>query len=219
MLGSLKITHKQDLGFEIPKGTNTLAQLCDLGVRDTDISWIVFEAVWAELNGAGRPPVLYTLDGLSYIMKMSEYRDTENKAVHSHDLATVKHFVNLLSGKSTLANGGAIIAATSRSHNPISKSLDLAIAQRLDVQNEEEVTQREPFERKYDERVDQVLQNISVMNLGGLSKHEARGLMEYWAASGVLRQRVDEQSVTEKWALAGNGVVGEIQRGALRMRI
>ena len=48
---------------------------------------------------------------------------------------------------------------------------------------------------------------------------EARALMEYWAQSGVLRQRVDEKTVTAKWALAGNGVVGELERGALRMRI
>jgi len=43
--------------------------------------------------------------------------------------------------------------------------------------------------------------------------------MEYWAQSGVFRGQVDEKTVTEKWALAGNGIVGEIERGALRMRI
>lgn len=78
---------------------------------------------------------------------------------------------------------------------------------------------RDPFEKRYDARADKALQKMEVMTLLGLSKEEARGLMEYWAASGVLRQRVDERSVAEKWALAGNGVVGEIERGALMMRI
>jgi small subunit ribosomal protein S29 len=67
--------------------------------------------------------------------------------------------------------------------------------------------------------VEKSLQGAEVLKLKGLSKEEARCLMEYWAASGVLRQRVDEQTVAEKWTLAGNGIVGEIQRGALRMRI
>ena len=43
--------------------------------------------------------------------------------------------------------------------------------------------------------------------------------MEYWAQSGVLRAQVDERTVTEKWSLAGNGIIGEIERGALLMRI
>ncbi len=58
-----------------------------------------------------------------------------------------------------------------------------------------------------------------MLKLKGLSKGEARGLMEYWARSGVLRSRVDEEKVAEKWALAGNGIVGEMQRTALWMRI
>lgn len=72
---------------------------------------------------------------------------------------------------------------------------------------------------KIDLRAYESLQAARVMRLKGLSKAEARGLMEYWAASGLLRQRVDERTVTEKWTLAGHGIVGEIERGALRMSI
>lgn len=81
------------------------------------------------------------------------------------------------------------------------------------------VTKRDPYEKKYDERADRVLQGLEILQLKGLSRAEARGLMEYWAQSGVLRTRVDETTVTEKWAVAGNGIVGEIERNALRMRI
>jgi small subunit ribosomal protein S29 len=218
MLNSIKMTQQHNLPIEIPKGT-TLARLCEFGVRDSDIAWPLFQALWSELNQSGRPPILFTLDGLSYVMQNSQYRDPDNVFIHSHDLAIIKHFMDLLSGTSKLNNGGAVIAATSRSHHPISMSMDLAITQTLDRQNKAAVTQRDPFEKKYDERVEKALQSSSALKLSGLSKEEARGLMEYWAASGVLRQRVDEQTVAEKWALAGNGIVGEIQRGALRMRI
>ena len=152
-------------------------------------------------------------------MQNSLYRAPDFSLIHSHDLAIVRHFVDLLSGKTSLPNGGAVIAATSRSHAPISKSSNLAIAQAWDRQEGREITRKDPFERRYDERADGVLKDVKVMKLKGLSKMEARGLMEYWAASGVLRKRVDEEEVTEKWALAGNGIVGEIERSALRMRI
>ena len=218
VLESLKVTQQHTLPIPIPPNTN-LARLCDIGINDSDIAWPIFQALWTELNVSGRPPILLTLDGLSYVMQKSLYRDTDNIPIHAHDLAIVKHFMDYLSGDSKMKNGGAVVVATSRSHNPISLSMELAVAQRLDRQEKRAVTQKDPFERKYDVRAETALRSASVMKLGGLSKEEARGLMEYWAASGVLRQRVDEQSVAEKWALAGNGIVGEIQRGALRMRI
>ena len=118
-----------------------------------------------------------------------------------------------------LPNGGAFIAATLRSHAPISLSMNLAIQQAMDRVAKQEVTKKDPYEKRYDERADKALKDMEIMYLQGLSKVEARGLMEYWAASGVLRSVVNERTVAEKWALAGNGIVGEIERGALRMRI
>ena len=152
-------------------------------------------------------------------MQNSLYRAPDYSPIHAHDLAIVKHFIDHLSGATTLPNGGAVLAATSRSHAPISKSLNLAIKQAEDKQAGREITSRDPFEKSYDVRADAVLKKLEVMRLKGLSKREARGLMEYWAKSGVLRSKVDEESVTEKWTLAGNGVVGEIQRTALWMRM
>lgn len=127
--------------------------------------------------------------------------------------------MSYLSGSKTMPNGGAVLAATSRSNHPRSKSTGLALKQAEERVLGLELTKRDPHERAYDERADEVLKDVSVMKLKGLTKGEARGLMEYWAQSGVLRQRVDERTVAEKWAIAGHGVVGEIERGALYMRI
>ncbi|KAG0650586.1 hypothetical protein D0Z07_2769 [Hyphodiscus hymeniophilus] len=197
----------------------TLARLCELGARDPDVSWPIFQVFWSEITAEGRPPVLMALDGLNHVMHNSLYRTADFKEIHSHDLVIVKHFMECLSRVKTFPNGGAILAATSRSHAPASKSMELMIRQTLDQQNGDKKVERDPFERKYDPRAEESLKQAAVMRLSGLTKHEARGLMEYWAQSGVLRQAVDERSVTEKWALAGNGIVGEIGRGALRMRI
>lgn len=152
-------------------------------------------------------------------MRNSEYRNAKYELIHSLDLAIIRKFTDLLSGTTDLPNGGAIIAATSRSHSPIVKSLELAIIQQEDRQAGREVTRLDPFERGYDERAEKALKGAEVLKLGGIKKEEARGLMEYWAHSGVFRGVVDERSVNEKWAVAGSGVVGEIERAALRMRI
>jgi small subunit ribosomal protein S29 len=236
----LSLTHN----LPIPLQSNiSLSRLCELGARDPDVAWPVFQAFWAELMAEGRPPVLLALDGLSNAMRESMYRAPDTSLVHAHDLAIVKHFVDYLSGEKVLQNGGAVIVATNRSHAPKSKSLDLVLTQLEERQlgvGEEEATEKDPFEKGYDERVEWALgvkdaekvgkangkgsrENergpVEILKLKGLSKKEARGLMEYWAKSGVLRKRVDEEEVAETWALAGNGVVGEIERGALRMRI
>ncbi|QSZ35221.1 hypothetical protein DSL72_008089 [Monilinia vaccinii-corymbosi] len=218
ILNRLQLSQRHTLSIPLEENIS-LWQLCELGSSEPDHSWPIFQAFWQEITAAERPPVLMSLDGLQWIMQNSLYRNAEFELIHAHDLAVVNHFVQYLSGEKSLPNGGAVIAATSRSHAPISKSTDLAIAQQLNRQAEEEVTKRDPYEKKYDERADKALQKVQVMSLSGLSKREARALMGYWAQSGVLRQRVDEKLVTEKWALAGHGVVGELERGSLKMRI
>jgi small subunit ribosomal protein S29 len=183
------------------------------------VAWPIFQAFWAEITAAGRPPVLMCLDSLSFVMQDSLYRAPDYSLIHSHDLAIVDHFMTYLSGSAPLPNGGAIIAATNRSHAPVSKSLNLALQQAEDRRAGRDITQKDPFEKKYDQRAEKAMKGVEVMKLKGLSKKEARGLMEYWARSGVLRTTVDEEFVAERWALAGNGIVGEIQRGALWMRM
>ncbi|KAG9231549.1 mitochondrial ribosomal death-associated protein 3-domain-containing protein [Amylocarpus encephaloides] len=217
-LDTLKMTKKHNLPIEVPSEIS-LSRFLEIGVSDTDVAWPIFQAFWDEMNAKDRPPMLLTMDSTSYVMGMTEYRDKAINFIHSHDFVITKLFMDLFSGAIKMNNGGAVIAATSRSNSPTSISMDLAIMQALQRQAGEKLTRRNPFERKYDERVDSALRDITVMELSGVSKAEARSLMEYWAASGVLRQRVDEQIVAEKWALAGNGVIGEIKRNALNMRI
>lgn len=60
--------------------------------------------------------------------------------------------------------------------------------------------------------------NIEIDRLTGLRKSEAKGLMEYWALSGVLRCQVSEKLVGERWSVAGGGLVGELERGCFGMR-
>ncbi|MCJ1311590.1 37S ribosomal protein S23 mitochondrial [Agyrium rufum] len=84
------------------------------------------------------------------------------------------------------------------------------------------VPQRDPH-KVYDKRVLDVLSNekgnnLRVQRLEPLTKEDARGLLEYYAKSGVLRQRVEERLVGEKWSLSA-GVVGELERCTFRMRI
>lgn len=217
ILSKLTISQKHELPIPI-KDNITVSQLAELGAKEVEIAWPIFQAVWTEVTAKGRPPVLMTVDGLQHIMDHSDYRNPEFELIHAHDLAAVKLFVDYLSGSRKLTNGGAVFAATSQSNTKHSYAIDMAIQKKSDRMYRKLLTPIDPY-KKMDVRAWDTLQNARLLKLKGLSKEEARGLMEYWAASGVLRQRVDEKTVTEKWAVAGNGVVGEIQRNALWMRI
>ncbi|KAM7205474.1 Mitochondrial ribosomal death-associated protein 3 domain containing protein [Naviculisporaceae sp. PSN 640] len=185
--------------------------------KEPESAWTVFSALWKELtaNIRGRPPILFALDGLHHIMKISQYRNAAFDLIHSHDLALIKLFTDYLSGQSSLPNGGAIIAATSRNNQPTSPSLELLIQQKIAQQKGETGPAKQPYFRGYDARVENALKNAQVVKLEGISKLEARSLMEYWAASGLLRTTVDEVAVSEKWMLGGNGVLGEMERASL----
>jgi small subunit ribosomal protein S29 len=185
--------------------------------KEAETAWIVFSALWQELTakGHGRPPLLFAVDGLQHIMKASEYLSPSTERIHAHDLALVRLFVNCLSGSAPLPNGGVVLSATTRGNNRRSPSMELALAQREAESLGTEVPKHEPYFKGYDDRVEAALHKVQVMKLKGTSKTEARALLEYWAASGVLRSTVDEAAVTEKWVLSGNGVVGEMERASL----
>jgi small subunit ribosomal protein S29 len=211
------LPHPQ-LSQHIPIGS-TLLQLCN-SAKEADGAWIVFQALWEELNQkeGNRPPILFALDGLAHIMRTSDYRSASYEPIHSHDLALVRLFVDCLSGAVKLPNGGAVLAATNRSNAPRIPSMDLALTQREAEQNKtnpEDIPTQDPYFRGYDARVDAALKAVQVLPVRSVNKAEARSLMEYWAASGVLRRRVDEGSVSEQWTLGGNGNVGEMERATL----
>lgn len=60
---------------------------------------------------------------------------------------------------------------------------------------------------------------LELQTLGGLTREEARGFMEYFALSGILRERVTEEWVGEKWSLAGGGIIGELEKMGRRLRV
>ncbi len=171
-----------------------------------------------ELQTPGKPPILLALDGLNHVMKASDYRSPEYEVVHSHDLVQVRHFVEHLSGVKKLANGGAVIGATTFGNRPKSPTFDLALKQNVERATKQPVTEVNPW-GEWDQAVAKSVQKPEVMQIKGVSRSEARGLMEYWAASGLLKQKVDERIVQDQWTLSGNGVVGEIERAALRMHV
>ncbi|KAI0596621.1 mitochondrial ribosomal death-associated protein 3-domain-containing protein [Biscogniauxia sp. FL1348] len=194
--------------------------------KEPEFAWPVFQAFWKELLLPGRPPVVFSLDGLAHIMRVSDYRSPDFELIHSHDIGLVRLFADAIGGKTRFPNGAVVLGITCKGNAPLLPSMDVALGQAAALQArreaaspeeaaEIEVPQRDPFYRHYDERVFDALKGVRVLDIHGLSKPEARALMEYWAASGIVRMRVDEKAVTEKWTIAGAGVVGEMERSAL----
>ncbi|MDI1493301.1 MAG: hypothetical protein OHK93_005089 [Ramalina farinacea] len=149
-------------------------------------------------------------------MTHSSYRSASFAPIHAHDLTLIEWFTSLLSGTTPLSNGGMVLAATSASNTPAVPALDLALA-RLEKNDN---AGGDPF-KKYDRRVLDLFEggNVGVQRLGGVDRGEVRGLMEYWARSGVMGARVDEARVGEEWVLSGGGCVGELERGCVRGRV
>lgn len=205
---------------ELPPNLHRGANLAQLvgSAKETDHAWPVFRAFWAELTtpGVPRPPVLFALDGVAHAMRLSDYRSPAFELIHSHDLALLRVFVDALSGATPLPHGGAVLAAETRGNAPRAPSLELAVAQREAAQLGRPAPSADPYLRGYDARVDAALASVEVLRLAGISKAEARALMEYWAASGLLRAQVDERTVSERWTMAGSGVVGEMERVSLQ---
>ncbi|EEA24529.1 hypothetical protein TMatcc_007632 [Talaromyces marneffei ATCC 18224] len=231
----------------------TLAELARLGVQDVAIAWLVWQALWAELNATApktaakaddkkkpsfqdRPPLLVTVDGLSHWMQDSKYRNAEFKPIHAHDLVLVKHFISLLTPQSTkpsMPNGGVLLYATSGSNSPAVPTLEIALAQ-LKARQEgvaessAEFPQADPY-AEVDNRVLDLFKQASttttkssspleLQTLGGLSRDEARGFMEYFARSGILQEKITEEWVSEKWSIAGGGIIGEMEKLGKRLR-
>ncbi|KAK5674250.1 hypothetical protein LTS10_012988 [Elasticomyces elasticus] len=71
-----------------------------------------------------------------------------------------------------------------------------------------------------DENVATVMESgVQVTKVAGLSKDEARSVMEYYARSGMLRgSPVTEGLVGEKWTLSGGGIIGELEKGTVGVR-
>lgn len=225
-LSKLQLTLEHQL--PVPVQSNiSLDRFCEMGASDPELAWPFFNALWRELTAVGtkekRPPIMLTMDGIHHVMKESKYMSADFKPVHAHDLALVSWFASNLGGKSSLPNGGAVMVATSESNRPASEALDFAIKQNEHAQTPESVVKGDepvwnPYER-LDENIMNAMNGVEVLRLRGLSKDEARSVMEYWAHSGMMRQIVDDGVVGERWALAGGGIIGELEKCSVKWRV
>ena len=186
-----------------------------------------------------RPPLMLCIDNLAYLLKNSKYKTVDEKGkvvpIHALDFVQIKHFTDLLSGAATLPNGGIVLAATSASDAPRSDAMNVGIAMAEARQaSASSITTTEtsselspqsqslkledfwnPF-RPLDMRSLAALDGVEVTRLKGISKEDAMALMEYWALSGMVRSRVDKESVDFQWTIAGGGVLGELERSVVR---
>lgn len=247
VLSGLRISQEHPALKSLVKPGMTLEEFARLGIRDRAIAWPVFQALWTELTATApapglekgfkpRPPILVTVDGLAHWMKNSEYRSADFKPIHAHDLVFVKHFLSLLkpgAGKPTLPNGGLILYAISASNSPSIYSLDVAVKQLSARQagvspSSPEFPQPDPY-AETDKRVLDAFASanptsakespLSLQTLAGVTRDEARGYMEYFAQSGLIRENVNDEWVGEKWSLAGGGIIGELEKLGRRVRV
>ncbi|KAF2149875.1 hypothetical protein K461DRAFT_35359 [Myriangium duriaei CBS 260.36] len=216
------LTLSKSHSFPIPIQPNiSLSRLCDLGSSDPSIAPSIFTALLSELTSPSseshpRPPLLFSVDSIPHILRPSAYLDREARPIHAFDLALVDTFVSLLSGKTSLPNGGIVQAVDTGSNRPPAAALD------AHVRGKEATRALAPFMTPYsppDERVLAALKGVAVRTVSGVSRIEARGVMEYYARSGVMRGVVDETRVGEAWTLAGGGVMAELEASLTRLRV
>lgn len=235
VLSNLKVSHQHKILGESLKAGLSLCDLALRGAQDQNQAWPVWQAFWKELTQpvetakTRTPPVLIAIDGLDHWMGLSKYRSAEFELIHAHQLILIREFVSMLFSQpsaSQLANGGMILAATSGSNSPSFPSFSLLLRQLIARASGLQVTDKEfpmpePY-RKIDQRVLNLLggsDETTVQTLRGLSRNESRGLLEYFARSGILKESITEAAVGEKWSLSGGGVIGELANLGTRVRV
>ncbi|KAK6435629.1 hypothetical protein LTR95_008182 [Oleoguttula sp. CCFEE 5521] len=198
VLSKLELSQTHDL--PIPVQSNiSLSRFAELGARDPEIAWPIYRALMSELTTASatRPPLLFTMDAIDHIMRPSGYLDGTAKPLHSHDLAIVSHYLSFLNGTSPLPHGGMILASTTASNRPKSPTLSHILAthtrpQQWDPHRGYSAAQTPTWDpyAPFDQRVADSLAGVEVKEVKGLSKKEAKGVMEFYALSGMLRGEV-----------------------------
>ncbi|OAL74738.1 hypothetical protein A7D00_0332 [Trichophyton violaceum] len=219
----------------------SLFEMANIGIQQPDLSWSIFRSLWSELTATGpamdtnavkgtkpfiaRPPLLVTVDNLARWMAESKYRNPEYELIHAHDFTIVEHFLSLMrmEPKKALPNGGLALYATAASNCMRLPSLELGIKQI--AARQAGISPSSPdypvLYGKLDDRVVSLFSQVKEMGyieLSGLGKDEAAGLLQYYAKSGLLRDRVDGRLVGEKWSLSSGGIVGELELLGRRLR-
>lgn len=234
----MQISMKHDLPKPVQSNIS-LARFAELGARDPEIAHQIYVALMKELSapsksekGQHRVPLFLGFDAIDHAMGLSKYLDAQTNPIHAHDLALVNTFARYMTGENALPNGGAVFASVSESNRAASATMDFVLDTKYGNQtkwaeprfNPHTGWKAEPMPKwnpyaPFDERVGKFLESAEAHKVEGLSKTEAKGLMEYYAMSGVLRNSVTERLVSEKWSLSGGGIIGELERATVRTRI
>lgn len=231
---------KHTLPFPVQENIS-LSRFAEMGANNAENAHAVYIALMKELTapskpttgkGQQRPPLFLGFDAVDHVMRLSKYLNSEAGLVHAHDLALVNDFTRYMTGEHALPNGGMILAAVSESNRAASETLDYLLDTKYGAKtnwaeprfNPHTGWKAEPMPAwspyaPFDERVGKALEKMDVQKVEGLSKAEAKGLMEYYALSGVLRGAVTERLVGEKWSLSGGGIIGELEKAAVKTRI
>ena len=238
VLSTMEISMKHDLPKPVQSNIS-LARFAELGARDPEIAHQIYVALMKELSapskaekGQQRVPLFIGFDAIDHAMGLSKYLDAQTKPIHAHDLALVNNFARYMTGENALPNGGMVLASVSESNRAASATMDFVLDTKYGTQtnwveprfNPHTGWKAEPMPKwnpyaPFDERVGKCLESAEAHKVEGLSKTEAKGLMEYYAMSGVLRNSVTERLVSEKWSVSGGGIIGELERATVRTRI
>jgi small subunit ribosomal protein S29 len=169
---------------------------------------------------------MYTADNISHLLTPSKYSALDKEGnlapIHALDLALPRHFVDHLTGAKKLTNGGIVLGATSKGDTVSCSPLDVAV-QMAEARNANPGAQTKlsdfwnPLQR-IDQRVMDLLLNINATTLSGIPKQDAKSIIEHWAYNGLVRERVADTWVGQKWALSGGGVLGELEKAVVRLR-
>lgn len=235
--------HSATLPKTAPKKFKSLKDLVLLGVNDYRIAPQVWDAVWKELTAKSekaskdskRPPLLIAMDGINFWMGPTRYKTPEYQTIHSHQFTIIKHFMDIMfpTQENILPNGGIVLACTTKSNHPTLPTFEYLIQAMEFRQNppttkdgkpakfELDLAYTDPYKSKLDQRVWKLSERIEytdMVNLKGLSRPESRGLLEYFAQSGIFKEAVTDGTVNEKWSLSGGGIVGELCKLGSRLR-
>ena len=234
VLSSLRVS-QQHPGLSGLTPSSTLEDLAKLGFQDAAVAWTAFQALWTELTATApaagleknfqpRPPMVVAVDGLAHWMTESAYRASDFTPIHAHDLVFVNHFLSLLKdGEASLKNGGMLAYATSTSNNPTNYSLEIGMEQLAarqqgispsspDYPAPEAYSGADPRVLELFKPGEKASSQLELQTLGGLTRDETRGYLEYFAHSGLLRESINETWVGEKWSLSGGGIIGELEK-------
>jgi small subunit ribosomal protein S29 len=212
----------------------SLYQLAQQGISNPDIAWPVFSALWSELTIPNtsenekfgyRPPILYCADNISHLFGASEYQVLqvdELQPIHALDLTVPRHFIDHITGTKELPNGGVVLGATSKSDTvhcpPLEVGIEMAESRSASPDVDVQLNEFWNPLQSIDQRMMDMCLDLDVMTLKGVSKTEAKTLIEYWAYNGLVRQRIADSFVGEQWTISGGGILGELERTVIKMR-